>query len=240
MNDLRVGAIIRVARVRRGWRQRDVAAKAGVSQATVWRIERGHLDDLTVRMIRKVCAVLEVSLDLQPSGRGADLDRLANAKHTALHESVAKMLAADFPAWEVASEVSFSIFGERGIIDLLLWHPGRRALLIIELKTELVDAGDVIATMDIRRRLAREIVKARGWRPETVSTWVLLAASRTNERRRSSLHAMLRTAFPTNGRALRGFLRDPVGTVSGLSFWHPKGPEGSMAPVLRVDRRRRA
>ena len=44
-------------------------------------------------------------------------------------DTVRKVLAALVP------EVSFSIYGERGVIDMLLWHPARRALLVVELKT---------------------------------------------------------------------------------------------------------
>ena len=44
----------------------------------------------------------------------------------------------------LAPEVSFSIYGERGVIDILAWHPGRRALLIIELKTDIVDVNELV------------------------------------------------------------------------------------------------
>jgi transcriptional regulator with XRE-family HTH domain len=233
MRDLAFGTAIRMTRIKRRLRQSDVAARAGVSATTVWRVEHGRLDELTLGVVRRVCETLEVRVDLQPRGRGSELDRLINARHSMLHEAVARALATDFPGWEQASEVSFNVWGERGIVDLLLWHPGRRALLIIELKTELVDPGDLLATMDIRRRLSSEIVRARGWRPATVSTWVIVARSRTNERSLSAFRGILRTAFPDDGRRMSSWLRDPVGTVAGLSLW---GRAGGIAlgPVQRV------
>jgi transcriptional regulator with XRE-family HTH domain len=236
MEDLRFGTTIRIARVRRRWRQKDLAAKAGLSRATIWRAEGGHLEELTIGVIRRICEPLEIRVDLQPRSRGADLDRMVNARHSALHESVARALARDFPDWEMAHEVSFSLWGERGVIDLLLWHPGRRALLIIELKTEIVDTGDLLSTMDRRRRLAREIVKERGWDPLTVSAWIIVAPSRTNERRISEHRSVLRSAYPADGRQMRRWLRDPVGSISALSSW----PEPSVlptAPTRRVGRR---
>ena len=236
MNDVRLGRLVHSLRVRKGWRQDDLAARARVSQATIWRIEAGHLDELVLKTIRRVCATLEISADLQPRGRGADLDRLINARHTALHEAVTRHLATALPDWIAASEVSFNIYGERGIIDILLWHPGHKALLIIELKTELVDPGELLATMDIRRRLAADIVASRGWQPATVSTWVIVARSRTNERRLAQFRSMLRSAFPADGRAIRTWLRNPVGSVAALSLW-----EGApdTAPVHRVSAPRR-
>src|SRR5262245_20011196 len=129
MEDLRLGATIRAARLRRGWRQADVAKRAGMSQTVVSRVERGQVPEMTLSALRQVAAALEIRLELLPRGRGADLDRLLSARHSALHESVARALSHDLPEWVMASEVSFSIWGERGVIDLLLWHPDRRALL---------------------------------------------------------------------------------------------------------------
>ena len=94
----------------------------------------------------------------------------------------------------MAHEVSFSIWGERGVIDLLMWHPGRRALLIIELKTEIVDTGELLGTMDRRVRLARKIAEERGWDPLTVSSWIVLAplAHQRSPHRRASIGASIR------------------------------------------------
>ena len=44
-----------------------------------------------------------------------------NARHTALHERLAGRLAST-PGWVSAAEVSFSIWGERGVIDRLAFH----------------------------------------------------------------------------------------------------------------------
>jgi hypothetical protein len=190
---------------------------------------------MTLAAIRKVAATLDVRVELLPRGRGADLDRLLSARHSALHESVARALAHDFPAWMMASEESFAIWGERGIIDLLLWHPGRRALLIIEFKTELVDVGDLLGTMDRRRRLAAVIAEQRGWFARTVSAWIIVAESRTNQRRIAEHRTVLRNAYPANGRQMRRWLTDPVGPIAALSLW-AETTRGSTAPVRRVGR----
>jgi len=235
MEDLRFGATIKAARVKRGWRQADLAEKAGVSQTTVWRAERGHLPEMTLAAIRQLAAALEIRVELLPRGRGADLDRLLNARHSVLHESVVRAIAHDFPAWEMASEVSFAIWGERGVIDLLLWHPGQRALLIIEFKTELVDIGDLLGTMDRRMRLAREIAQQRGWFPNTVSAWIIVAESRTNERRIAEHRTVLRNAYPAGARQMRRWLSDPIEPIAALSLW-AEMTRGSAAPVRRVRR----
>lgn len=69
MDDLRVGAAIRAIRLRRGWRQKDVAAAAGVYRSMVSRIERGHLDEHTLEALRSVAGTLDIRIDVVPSWR---------------------------------------------------------------------------------------------------------------------------------------------------------------------------
>jgi hypothetical protein len=58
-----------------------------------------------------VAAALDVRVDVIARWRAGDLDRLLNAGHSALHDSVAAWFREAFPDWELAPEVSFSIFG---------------------------------------------------------------------------------------------------------------------------------
>jgi transcriptional regulator with XRE-family HTH domain len=240
MDDLRVGTIIRQVRIKKRWRQADLAAKARLSRATISRIEGGHLDQLKIATLRRVCAALEIRLDLVVQYRAGDLDRLLNAKHSALHEAVARLFGDRFPAWTTEHEVSFAIYADRGVIDIVAWHPVRRALLIIELKTDVADVNNLMATTDQRRRLARQIVKDRGWDPSTISTWVIVTEGRTNRGRVAAHRAVLRGAFPLDGRSIRTWLADPIGRVDALSFWHGRlGSAGSpMISVRRVRPRR--
>jgi transcriptional regulator with XRE-family HTH domain len=224
-------------RQRRGWRQSDLAARSGISQTVISRIERGHAGPQMLNDVRAIAGALDVRVDLAPRWRAGDLDRLLNRGHSALHESVARMFRAELPAWILAPEVSFAIFAERGVIDILAWHPGRRALLVIELKTDLADMNELVGTFDRKRRLSRKIALERGWDPLTVSAWLIVADSRTNRRRVAAHEAMLRGALPDDGRAIRRWLLDPVRPVAGLSFWTESlGETGgpSSRPIRRV------
>jgi transcriptional regulator with XRE-family HTH domain len=106
MDDLRFGGAIRAARVRRGWRQADLARQAGVGATTVARIERGRLDGVPVGTLRKVAQVLEIRVELLPRSRAADLDRILNARHAALAEEVIAWFA-QLGGWLVRPDVSF-------------------------------------------------------------------------------------------------------------------------------------
>lgn len=225
-------------RLKRGWRQRDLAERAGISTSTISRIERGHPGTLSLDTIRAVSSALDIRVELTARWRAGDLDRLVNAKHSALHDLVAEMFHDELPAWILAPEVSFAVYGERGVIDIVAWHPGRRALLIIELKTDISDVNELVGTFDRKRRLGRQVVQSeRGWDPLTVSGWVIVAPGRTNRARIAAHGAMLRAAFPMDGRGIRSWLGDPVGSVSALSIWPGAATGGrTLAPMRRVRR----
>jgi len=202
-------------------RQEDVAAAAHVARSWVSRIERGHLDGLSIERLRALAGVLEIRVDVVAYRRGGEAVRIVNERHSRMHELVAARLA-DAPGWTFATEVTFSEWGERGTIDILAWHAASRTLLVIELKTEIPDPAGLVAQVDRYRRLAPQIGRARGWNPIHVATWVLVAESDLNRRQLARHRTMLRNAFPLDGRFLRGWLRDPAGRAGGRAG----GPDG--------------
>ena len=210
-----------------------------MSRATISRVERGHLGTATVDTLRAIAKVLDVRIDMVPRWRAGDLDRLLNSRHSRLHELVARSFG-ELPEWLAEPEVSFGIYGERGIIDILAWHPRRRALLVIELKTDIADINELVGTVDRKRRLAIDVARRRGWPVDEgvhVSVWVIVAEGHTNRRRVQTHGAMLRAAFPSDGRTVRGWLRDPVHSIRALSFWpdaHPGNVRGGRTPIRRV------
>jgi len=115
MDDHRIGAVLRAIRQRKGWRQADVGARSRISASTVSRIERGALDALRIGTLRRVAEALGARLDIVVRWQGADVGRLLDARHAAMHEAVAGLLAS-VDGWVFEPEVSFSIYGERGII----------------------------------------------------------------------------------------------------------------------------
>jgi hypothetical protein len=132
--------------------------------------------------------------------------------------------------WHLAPEVSFSIYGERGIIDILACHEPSGVLLVIELKTEIVDVNELVGTLDRKRRLAPGIAAERGWPVRSVSRWVIVSRDSTNLRRIAAHRALLHAAFPDDGRVMRAWVRDPRGPVSALSTWSDATP-GSTRPT---------
>jgi transcriptional regulator with XRE-family HTH domain len=241
VNDSQLGLVFRAVRIHLRLRQEDVARQARVSQSSVSRIERGHVGTLPASVVRAVATVLEIRLETVPAWRGGDLARLINARHSALHEQLADRLSGE-PGWESAAEVSYSIYGERGVIDRLAFHAERRMLAVFELKSDLSDPAGLIAQLDRYRRLAPGIADGRGWQAGRVSCWAVVADSDTNRRRLAEHRELLRGAFPADGRRLGEWLRDPADRVDGLTFLaYPRGGTGtrSLSTVKRVRRSRR-
>lgn len=157
MTDGQVGQVVRSVRRRRGLRQVDVAAMAGASATVVSRTERERLDEVSIRSLRRVAAVLEIDIGVTARWRGGELGRLLNDRHALLHGVVLELLER-VGGWAGTPEVSFSVWGERGVVDIVAWHAVPRTILLVELKTELVDPQELVGVLDRRRRLGREIV----------------------------------------------------------------------------------
>ena len=213
----RVGKALRAIRLRRGWTQGDLARRARVPRGAISRAERGHLASLNFEAVEKLARTLDAQLDVRLRWRGEELDRLLNAGHSAMHEHLAKTFAA-VPEWVIAPEVSFAIWGERGVIDILAFHRPTRRLLVIELKTAIVDIQDLIGTLDCKRRLARQVARDRGWDPLGVSIWLVVADTRTNHRRVAAHRTVLGTVFREDGTRMRAWLHSPAGDVAALSY----------------------
>ena len=161
-----------------------------------------HLDEMTVG-VDSGCRDSARDRD-RPHGSVArgDLDRLLNARHSELHELVARHFAEQLPEWVLQPEVSFAVYGERGIVDILAWHPRLRALLVIELKTDIADVNELVGTVDRKGRHAIRIaIDRRLDRPTGSAAFGTRSGSSsraaTRTRRRIQAHsAMLRAAFP--------------------------------------------
>ena len=167
--------------------------------------------------IRRYASALGARFDGSVLWQGADLDRMLNRGHAQLHEAAARWLA-DIGGWLAVPEVSLSTHGERGVIDIVAWHGASRSMLIVELKTRIVDISNLMATMDVRRRMARAIAIDRGWDPAAIGLWVVVAPGRTNARALAEHATVLRAKFPDDGRVMRRWLAHPSGGVAALSF----------------------
>ncbi len=238
MDDRRVGLIIRALRRRRGWRQADLAEAAHLAQQTVSAAERGHLDTLPLRTIRALIKPLDARGDFDLRWRGGSLDRTLDERHARLVGAVVDVLLS--LGWEVGVEVTYAIYGERGSIDVLAFHPASRSLLVVEVKSELTSIEETLRREDEKVRLAAKIALARfGWRTGTTSRLLVLPEDSATRRRVRRHAAVLNSVMPARNIAVRRWLQAPVNAISGLWFLANTSPGGSRLDPPATDRVRR-
>jgi transcriptional regulator with XRE-family HTH domain len=211
MDLVRFGRGVRALRLRRRWRQVDLAVAAGVSQSVVAMIELGRGRRLVIETYERLSAALDARLDLLLRWNGEALDRLLDNDHAELVEGVAALLRA--AGWEVRTEVSFSIRGERGSVDVLAWHAATRTVLVIEVKSAVPDVQATLFGLDRKGRLGIEIAASIGWAAVAVGRLLVVNGDRTS-RRRIAKHAItFESALPDRLVRLRRWLREPGGAA---------------------------
>jgi transcriptional regulator with XRE-family HTH domain len=220
VDDVRIGRILRALRRERHLRQQDIAAASSVAQTTVSLIERGHLDRLSQKTIRAVFAAVEARFEGSVSWRGGAIDRLLDERHSLLVGAVADRLRDQ--DWVVEVEATYSVFGERGSMDLLAFHPGAGMVLVVEVKTELTSIEETVRRHDAKERLARGVALERfGWSSSSTSRLLVVLDSATGRRRVQRHDDVLRVAYPDRGTRVRTWLRRPDRRIRGLLFLSP-------------------
>lgn len=230
MDVARIASDIRLLRRRRGWSQRRLAVEARVSRWSVATLESGRAGRLRLDVVIAVVIALGGYLSVRVLFEGEGLDRLRDRRHAELVERIVALLRA--LGWEVATEVSFNHFGERGSIDILAFHGATRILLVIEVKSVVPDLGGMLATLDRKVRLASAIAAERAWRSVAVARLLVLPEDSTARRRVSQHAATFEAAFPARTTDVNRWLRAPSGSLSGLMFLST-ARGGSQRPINR-------
>jgi transcriptional regulator with XRE-family HTH domain len=171
-----MGRLLRMLRIRKAWRQEDVAVRARLSPSAIGRHERGYIGSQAA--LERHGAVFGLRLDVRLVGRGGELVRLADEEHAAIIESLAAWFREH--GFLTEAEASFSEWGERGRVDLLAFDPRTGTLVIVEVKTLLVDLQDLFGALDVRMRLASTIAMRRGWQIRRTVTVLAVADTSVN------------------------------------------------------------
>jgi len=238
VDPVRIGLSLRALRIRRGWRQSDLAHRADIPREAISELERGIVSRASLADLRRLGATLGADIDVRVRWRGEQLDRLLDEAHAATAASLIERLAR--LGWEPQPEVSFSIWGERGSIDVLAWHPATRTLLVVELKSVIPDIQATLHDLDRKTRLAPEAAARFGWRPVTVGRLLVVAESPTSRGRVRRSSVVLDAALPDRGPRVRDWLRAPSGPMRGLLFLSNAAHAHTGRPTWRRERVRLA
>ena len=208
---------MRALRRRRRWRQVDLARAAGCSQGMVSLVERGHLDRVSLRVVRRLLAALDATALIEVRWRAGALDRLLDEGHARLLGIIADRLRRT--GWSVETEVTYAHYREHGSYDILAFHPSSSTILVVECKTDLPSVEGALRRVDEKVRLAPTVARERfGWLAKGVAR-VLVMPEDSTLRRRVARHAVvLRGAFPAGSIQMRQWIAAPSGPAAGLWF----------------------
>jgi len=234
MDDRRLGQAVRARRHRRGWRVVDLAAAAHVGSTACSLMERGYAGRLSVRTARSIAAAVDLPLNWDIGWQRQEIDRLLDADHSALAALCSERLEKH--GWIVRSEVSFNRFGDRGRIDLLAYHPVERVLLVIEIKTVLVDAQALLGSLDVKARISPTVAHEIGWRPRHVVPAIVMLDGTTQRRHLVALGPLF-SRYSLRGRDAATWLRRPTGAPTGILTF-TELPSNAGSDVRRAGRRR--
>jgi transcriptional regulator with XRE-family HTH domain len=226
MDEVGIGRILRALRRRRGWAQKELGRRAKVSQQAISLIERGHGDRLSGETVRRVFAVLDARWTPTVSWRGGDLDRLLDEEHARLVGEISRYLRD--AGWDVAIEVTYSEFGERGSVDVLGARRDQLTMVVVEVKSELTGIEATLRKLDEKVRIVQESLGRErfGFRARFVGRLLVLPSNDTARRRVGRSTDVLGVAFPDRGGRVRMWLRAPAGDLAGILFVANTNPGG--------------
>jgi len=216
----RLGISLREGRHAAGLLQREVAARAGVSQPEISRLEGGHGSDTGLDTWAACGAAVGLKLAaFFEASPGADVPR--DIEHLRRQNLVIATAAAG--GWRAEPEAALPDDGPRPrSIDVLLTRPARREAAVVEVWDLLLDGGGAMRGLEakvirIRERLGRD------WH---VQGLLLVRGTQRNRKLIGELGALFAARYPASSHAWLAALRDgdrPLPGAAGLAWTNVKG-----------------
>ena len=196
-----------------------------MSRTKAGRIERGQIGRIAFNDLDAIARALDGQLGLDFRWRGEALDRLIDERHAALVDAIVQIFLR--AGWEVDVEVSFSIYGERGSIDVFARHPPTGLVAVVEVKASIGEAGGTLIGVDRKARLAPAIARERGWRCTGVARILVVVEGNTARDRINRHREAFRSALPSTTRECLAWIRDPSSPPpAGILFIGPRNVRG--------------
>jgi transcriptional regulator with XRE-family HTH domain len=171
-----ISALLKNTRLEIGWSQAHLADRMAVSQAKVWRMESGRAGALDLHSIDLAFGALGLRASLDVEGRHLEVRR---EQRDLVHAQLVAVIAGRLrrAGWVVATEVKTGRKGPTGWIDILAFRASDGALLVIEVKTAVVDAGEILRQVTFYEREAIHAARREGWQPAVVRSALLFLDS---------------------------------------------------------------
>ena len=236
----RIGWLVRDLRKAVGWSQLELAVRANVSQSLVSAIETGRATNVTVETLGRLLEAMGARLviDAVPPFLG-DRERQRDPAHIQCTNHVVRRL--ERAGWATATEVEIGGDRSRGWIDVLAYQRATKTLLVIEIKTEIVDLGAIERALGWYEREAWSAARRLGWRPGNVVGCLILLATEANDERLRDNREWFSRGFAIRAPGLSAIVTgDPqLETRSrGMAMVDPRSRRLRWLRTTRIDGRR--
>lgn len=172
------------ARRASGLSQEAVARTSGVSRASIGRLERGTLSDLSIKRAAALAAL--VGLDLVVRAYPGSMSERDAAQLRLLQ----RMVHRCGPDWAWEFEVPLELGGDQRAWDARATNRVTGAVFVVEAVTRVTDVQSLLRRIALKQRDAGD--------PRVI---LLLSDTRTNARVLSTRDDILSSAFPVRTRA---------------------------------------
>lgn len=222
-----------------GWSQQELGRRSRVSRQMVGRVERATVSP-SFEVAARLFGTLGIEAELVVRVPFLmDRQRQRDPAHARCAAYVQRRL--EKAGWPVRREVEVVHGRSHGWIDLLAFEPRSGTLLVIEIKTQLDDLGQVERSLGWYEREAWAAARRLGWRPHRITSWLLLLATAAADSRVVENRDALSAAFPGRAPGMIGWLRgaDP-GPAERRAFAmiDPRSRRKTWLTRSRVDGRR--
>lgn len=229
---------VRDGRVRLRLTQQQVADAVGVSRGYIAAIERLHANP-TLGIVDRISDALGLEAILilrQPVVIGAAGQR--DLVHGRCSSYVERRLQA--AGWQTAREVELIQGRSHGWIDLLAFDALTATLLVIEIKSALVDLGLAERQLAWYDRSAGDAARRLGWHPRRIVSWLLVLSSDEVEAVLRHNSDVLRRAFPSRAPEMLAWLSSGRHEIlsRGLALIDPSSKRRDWLIRSRLDGRR--
>jgi transcriptional regulator with XRE-family HTH domain len=236
-----VAAAVVEIRTTLGWSQRELSRRSGMPQSMISRIEAGKLPDVSLltaaRLIEAMGARLRFEIDAPFLG---ERRRQLDPAHARMSGHIARRL--ERVDWQVATEVEVGGDRSRGWIDLMAFNPANGLLLVVEIKTEIHDLGQIDRALGWYEREAWAAARRLGWRPVSLTGCLLLLMTDKNDAAVGFNREGLKRLFPVRAAALRGILGGdgpaPARRTRALAMVDPRSRRQAWLRPTREEGRR--
>lgn len=107
---------------------------------------------------------------------------------------------------------------------------------MVEIKTGIVDGQDLLGALDVKARVAPRVARDLGWHARVCVPMIVVADGTTARRHLAAMSGLL-SRYGLRGRDAVRWLREPIGTPTGLLIL-TKLPSNAGNDARRAGRRR--